>query len=202
MKRSGTTLVFVIVWAAVLFGAFVVGVCVKEVRFHYAKVESKADTEPKVSSEVQKPSETDELVKELAAKSPMPSPGMAERPDNFSPGEMPGFGEGRGNMRERLEGMSDEERQKAIAQMRERFSGRRRGGGMRGRFENMSEEERARMEEERRRMMERFENMSEEEREAYRAQMRERFGGRRPQGDGQGGEGGRRRPGSRRQENN
>ena len=105
-------------------------------------------------------------------------------------------------MGERLEGMSEEERKEAIAQMRERFGGRRRGGGMRGRFENMSEEERARMEEERRQMRERFENMSEEEREAYRAQMRERFGGRRPQGDGQGGEGGRRREGGRRQENN
>ncbi len=105
-------------------------------------------------------------------------------------------------MGERFEGMSDEERQAAIAQMRERFGGRRREGGMRGRFENMSEEERARMEEERRQMRERFENMSEEEREAYRAQMRERFGGRRPQGDGQGGEGGRRREGGRRQENN
>ena len=46
------------------------------------------------------------------------------------------------------------------------------------------------------------ENMSEEEREEFRAQMRERSGGRRPQGDGQGGEGGRRRPGGRRQENN
>jgi hypothetical protein len=202
MKRSGTTLVFVIVWAAVLFGAFVVGVCIKEVRFHYAKVESKADTEPKVSSEVQKPSEADELVKELAEKSPMPGPERAERPGNFSPEEMPGFGEGRGNMRERLENMSEEEREQFRSQMRERFGGRRREGGMRGRFENMSEEERARMEEERRQMRERFENMSEEEREAFRAQMRERFGGRRPQGDGQSG---RRRPGGRsdaeRQEN-
>ncbi len=196
MKHSGTTLIFVIVWAAVLFGAFVVGVCIKEVRFHYAKVESKADTEPKVSIEVQKPSETDELLKELAAKSPMPSPGRAERPRNLSPGERAGAGgERMARMGERFEGMSDEERQAAIAQMRERFGGRRREGGMRGRSENMSEEERANM-------RERFENMSEEEREAYRAQMRERFGGRRPQGDGQGGAGGRRRPGGRRQENN
>ncbi len=203
MKRSGTTLVFVIVWAAVLFGAFVVGVCIKEVRFHYAKVESKADSEPKVSSEVQQPSEADELLKELAAKSPMPSSGRAERPRNLSSGERAGAGgERMARMGERFEGMSDEERQAAIAQMRERFGGRRREGGMRGRFENMSEEERAKMEEERRQMRERFENMSEEEREAYRAQMRERFGGRRPQGDGQGGEGGRRREGGRRQENN
>ena len=83
-------------------------------------------------------------------------------------------------MGDRFEGMSEEERQEAIAQMRERFGGRRREGGMRGGMEDMSEEER----------------------EAFRAQMRERFGGRRSQGNG---EGGRRRPGGRsdaeRQEN-
>ena len=203
MKHSETTKIFVIVWASVLFASYVTGKCIKEVRFHYAKVESKADTEPKVIIEVQKPSETDKLVKELAEKSPMSGPGGAERPGNLSPeGRAGAGGERMARMGERFEGMSEEERQAAIAQMRERFGGRRREGGMRGRSENMSEEDRARMEEERRQMRERFENMSEEEREAYRAQMRERFGGRRPQGDGQGGEGGRRRPGGRRQENN
>jgi hypothetical protein len=45
-------------------------------------------------------------------------------------------------------------------------SGERRGG-----FRNLSEEERARM-------RERFQNMSEEEREKFRAEMRQRFGGR------------------------
>jgi hypothetical protein len=52
--------------------------------------------------------------------------------------------------------------------------------------------------EERERMRERFANMSEEERQKFMAQRRERFGGRRPQG---GREGGRRRPGARRREN-
>ena len=193
MKHSGTTLIFVIVWAAVLFGAFVVGVCVKEARFHYAKVETKADTEPKVSSEVQMPSEAEQLVKELAQRSPMSGPGGPGGPRNRSPeGRAGAGGERMARMGERFEGMSEEERQAAIAQMRERFGGRRREGGMRGRSENMSEEERTQM-------RERFENMSEEEREAFRAQMRERFGGRRPQGNG---EGGRRRPSGRRQENN
>jgi len=123
-------------------------------------------------------------------------------------------------MRERFANMSEEERREAIAQMRERFGGRQRGGGMRGRFENMSEEERARMQEEGRQMRERMENMSEEERaemreemeklrerwdemseeerEEVRTQMREKYGfaprigfGGRPGG----GEGGRRRSG-------
>ncbi len=196
MKHSGTTLIFVIVWAAVLFASYVTGICIKEVRFKRAGIESKADSEPEVSSEVQRPSETDKLVSELAQRRPMPasrSGGPQRRP---SPEDRAGSGGDRmAGMRERFEGMSEEERREAIAQMR----GRRREGGMRGRFENMSEEERAKMEEERRNMRERFESMSEEEREAFRAQMRERFGGRRPQGNG---EGGRRRPSGRRQENN
>jgi hypothetical protein len=202
MKRSGTTLIFVIVWAAVLFASYVTGICIKEVRFKRAKVESTTAIE--TSSEVQMPDATDQLVSELAQRRPMSGPGG---PRNRSPEDRAGAGGDRmARMGERFEGMSEEERQKAIAQMREGFGGRRREGGMRGRFGNMSEEERAKMEEERRQMRERFENMSEEEREAFRSQMRERFGGRRPQGDGQGGEGGRRRPGGRsdaeRQENN
>ncbi|MCH8118144.1 MAG: hypothetical protein IIC00_00280 [Planctomycetes bacterium] len=191
MKRSGTTLIFVIVWAAVLFASFVIGICIREVRFQYAKVESKADIEPETSSEVQMPDATDQLVNELAQRRPMPGPGGAERPRNFSPEERAGAGgERMARMGERFEGMSEDERQEAIAQMRERFGGRRRGGGER--FQNLSEEERAKMEDERRQMRERFENMSEEEREAYRAQMRERFGGRRSSG---GREDGRRRSG-------
>ena len=203
MKRSGTTLIFVIVWAAVLFASYVTGICIKEVRFKLAKVESTTAIEPETSIEVQMPDATDQLVSELAQRRPIPASGSGGPQRRPSPEDGAGFGGDRmAGMRERFEGMSEEEREKAIAQMRERFGGRRREGGMRGRFENMSEEERARMEEERRNMRERFENMSEEEREAFRAQMRERFGGRRPQGDGQGGEGGRRRPGGRRQENN
>ena len=60
MKRSGTAIVFLIVWAAVLFAAFVMGVCIREVRFQRAGIESKTDikpavtnTKPVVSSEVQ-----------------------------------------------------------------------------------------------------------------------------------------------------
>ncbi len=203
MKHSGTTTIFVTVWAAVLFASFVMGICIREVRFQRARVKSKANTEPEINSEVQVPGKTDQLVKELAQRKPMPGPGGprgpggSEGPRNRSPEDRAGFGEGRGNMRDRFANMSEEER----AQMRERSGGRRRGGGMggmRGRSENMSEEERARMEEERRQMREKMENMSEEEREEFRAQMRERSGGRRPPGDGQGGAGGRRRP-SRRQ---
>jgi len=227
MKHSGTTKIFVIVWASVLFASYVTGICIKEVRFKRAGIASQADSEPEVSSEVQKPSETDKLVSELAQRRPMPGPEGVMRERNISPEDRAGLGEGRRGMRERLENMSEEEREQFRAQMRERSGGRRREGGMGGRFENMSEEERARMEEERRQMRERMENMSEEERtkmreememlrerweemseeerEEAREQMQERYGFVPRIGLGGregGGEGGRRRPGGRRQENN
>ena len=194
MKRSGTVLIFVIVWAAVLFGSFVIGICVREVRFHRARTvvevsKSEETTTSKVVKKVEKLSDAEMLAQELAQKAPTPGAGGGERFANRPGGPGieagKGTGEERGNMRERFANMSEEER----AEMRERMGGRRRGGGER--FQNLSEEERAQMEERRRQMREQFENMSEEE----RAQMRERFGGRRPGGDGEGGRG---RPGSRR----
>ncbi|MHC4489001.1 MAG: hypothetical protein ACYS9C_07545 [Planctomycetota bacterium] len=196
MKKSGTTTVFVIVCVAVLLGSWGIGLCVRQVRFRSAGIESKAGSEPQMSAEIQKPGDAGEAEREPAE--------MAQfRPDR---GPMPGgegrrpFGdvseEERERMRERFENMSEEEKQEYRAQMRERFGGRRPQGG--DRFGDLSEEERARSRAERESMRERFENMSEEERQEFMAQRRERFGGRRPQGDG---EGGRRRPGARRREN-
>ena len=190
MKRSGTVLIFVIVWAAVLFASFVIGICVREVRFHRARtvVEVTKETETptpkaKVVPKVERLSETEKLAQELAQKAPAPRPGGGERMANRPGGQ--GTGEGRGKMMEQFGNMSEEER----AKMRERMGGRRRGGGDRN--QNMSEEQRAQMEERRKQMMERMESMSEEE----KAQMRERMmGGRRPRGDGEGGGG---RPGGR-----
>jgi len=203
MKRSGTVLIFVIVWAAVLFASFVIGICIREVRFHRARtvVEVTKETEtatpePKVVKKVERLSDAEKLAQELAEKAPAAGAGsggrMANRPGGQGAGDARGkmmeqFGnmseEERAKMREKFANMSDEER----AQMRERMGGRRRGGE---RNQNMTEEQRAQMEERRKQMMERMENMSEEE----RAQMRERMGGRRPRGDGEGGRG---RPGGR-----
>ncbi|MHC4587403.1 MAG: hypothetical protein ACYS3N_22990, partial [Planctomycetota bacterium] len=84
MKRSGTVLIFVIVWAAVLFASFVIGICVREVRFHRARtaVEVTKETEtttPKVVKKVEKLSDAEKLAQELAQKAPTPGPGGGER---------------------------------------------------------------------------------------------------------------------------
>jgi flagellar biosynthesis GTPase FlhF len=176
MKRSGTVLIYIIVWATVLFASFVIGICVREVRFHRARVAitNKTETTPKAKLTEEKSSKPEQLAQEPSEKAPAEKDNeqLANLPAEQSPEEA------RGNMRERMANMTEEER----AQMRERFGGRRRGGGER--FQNLSEEERAQMEERRRQMREQFENMTDEEREAFRAQRR-RTGGRRSRGDGE-----------------
>jgi len=204
MKRSGTVLIFVIVWVAVLFASYVIGICVREVRFHRARttVEVTKETEttapkPKVVKKVERLSDAEKLAQELAQKAPAAGAGSGGRMANRPGGQ--GAGEARENMRGRFGNMSEEERaqmrdrfanmsEEERAQMRERMGGRSRRGG--DRMQNMTEEERAQMEEQRRQMRERMESMSDEE----RAQMRERMGGRRSRGDGEGGGG---RPGGR-----
>ncbi len=209
MKHSGTTLIYVIVWASVLFASYVIGICIKEVRFNRARVASQSVTEAQVSSEVQKPGETDPLLRELAKRRPVPAPEGVTRERNLSPEDRAGLEEGRRGMRERLENMSEEEREQFRAQMRERFAGRRQEGG--GMLQNLSEEERARFREEMEELRGRWEEMSEEEREEARSQMSEKYGfvprigtGGRPGGNRSPGDGevGRRRQGGRRQENN
>lgn len=178
-KRKGTETVFVAVCAVVLIASYGIGLCIREIRFRRAAVVPAA-------GEVQKTSVTNEEIANPPVRRPMSEGPVSSSDRGFAGEERPGFGEGGPDRMGRFDDMSEEER----AQMRERFSGGRRGGD---RFENLSEEERAQMEERRRQMRERMENMSEEEREEFRAQMRDRFGGRR-RGAGD--------PNSERQENN
>ena len=130
MKQSGITTVFVIVCVAVLLGSWGIGLCVRQVRFRSASVESKAGSEPKMSAETQKPGEAERELAEMAqfrpAREPMPG-GEGRRP----------FGgvsdEERERTRERFANMSEDERQEYRAQMRERFGGGRGpGDGRRG----------------------------------------------------------------------
>ena len=151
MKNSGITTIFVIICIAVLFAAYGIGLCIKEVRFKHAAVASKTISQPQVSTEIQKPGNVVEPVNEPPENANVQT-SSEERPAPNNEGRMP-FGslseEERTQMRDRWQNMSDEERQ----QERER--------------------RKVEMEE----MRAKMENMSEEEREQFRNEMRQRFGG-------------------------
>lgn len=157
MKNKGLTTIFVIICVAVLFAAYGIGLCIKEVRFQHAAAALKANSQPLVSTEIQKPVSAVEPVKEPSEDVNVQA-SSEERPAPDNEGRM------------RFGGLSEEER----AQMRDRF-------------QNMSDEERQQEREKRRAEMEamrtKMENMSEEEREQFRNEMRQRFGGdRQPSG--------------------
>jgi hypothetical protein len=218
MKQSGATIVFVIVCAAVLAAAFAAGICIREIRF------SAARNEFTTATVAEKPSPAPERNQEQARRTPgpegtdtrrglspeggsqeqarrMPGPGGRDARGGFSPDERGGgFGEQRAGMRERLENMSDEEREQFMAQMRDRFGGRRREN-----MPQLSEEDRAKMRKELEDLRTRSEEMSDQEMDEARAKIFEKyglpsrgFGGR--TGGGRsfgGGESGRRRPSAR-----
>jgi len=199
MKHSGTTAIFVIVWVIVLLAAYGIGLCIRQVRFRHAGLESKALAEAQMRPEIQKPSGANEPEKERAEMVQVPPemrpmPGPEGRPGQRLGGPSEGMAmfqmlppEEAAELRERWPNMSEEEREQFRTQMAERW-------------ENMSEEERQQALERRQAEMQerraRFENMSEEEREKFRAEMRDRFGGRQPRDGGEGG-----RPGRRRRQN-
>lgn len=193
MKRSGTTMVFVLIWAIVLVGACGLGVCIKEYRFR------RAGSVPKAVAAVPKP--TTQTPSARVAPERMPAPVAGAPGQRPSPGERPGFGGDRMmGGRLRFDQMSEQERQEAMSRMRERFGGRRRGEGM----PQLSDEDREKMRAEIEDLRARWEDMSEEERQEAQAQMIEKYGFA-PRGFGGGGfgdrsfggEGGRRRPGGR-----
>jgi len=188
-------MVFVLVWAVMLVGAYGLGVCIREYRFRRAGVE------PQTAAAVQKP--IAQVAPERVARAPMAAPGAGMPGARPSPGAGPGFGGDRmmGDM-PRLEDMSEEERQQAMARMRDRFGGRRRGGES---MPQLSDEDREKMMAEIEDLRARWESMSEEERQQAQDQMREKYGFA-PRGFGSGapgsggpggGEGGRGGPGGR-----
>ena len=156
MKRSGTTIIFVIVCAAVLVAAYGIGLCIREIRFQRTKTESKTGVDSdKFDSKPE--TERNETERMSASSADRPGPDLTTEE------------------RDRSEDMPEEEPKESRDRMRG-FGDRRPGGN--DRFQNLSEEERARIEEERRQIKERWESMSEEERQEYR-ERRGRFGGRR-----------------------
>jgi hypothetical protein len=186
MKKSGTTIAFVIVCIGVLVAAFVIGLCIREIRFRGATNESATVSKPEKSAS--------ELEARQAQARQMPGIGGMDRGGELSSEQRTALVEQRAGMRERFENMTDEEREAFRAQMRERFGDRRRDMGPQL---QLSEEDRAKMREEIDSLREKWDQMSEEEREKARNQISEKYGFT-PRGLG-GGRGFGDRPGGRRQ---
>jgi len=184
MKKSGTTVIFVLICIGVLIAAFAIGICIRKIRLGN---ESTATTAPEKSP--------GELAREREQARRMPGPEGTRRSGELSPEQRAELTEQRAEMRQRFENMSDEEREAFRAQMRERFSGRRRD--MDPQLQ-LSDEERAKMREEFDALREKWDQMSEAEREEARNQISEKYGfSPRGLGGGRGfgdREGGRRRP--------
>jgi hypothetical protein len=165
MKKSGITILFVIVCIVVLVAAYGIGLWIKGMRLGGAKNESVT------AAKSEKPA--GELEGRQAQIRQMPGEDM-NKPGTPSPEERAALVEQRDAMRQRFENMTDEEREAFRAQMRERFGGRRRGDM--GPQLQLSDEERAKMREEISALRERWDQMSEEEREEARNQISEKYG--------------------------
>ena len=197
MKQSGITRLFMLVCVAVLLAAYGVGLGVRKVRF--AGVETPVAAAAKTERPESDKSEAD-ADKGAASK---PSEEVAAEPSEQADGEVAarperpeGRGMGGGGMRERFQNMTEEERQEAMAQMRER-GGRTRGqggGGGGGGFQQLSEEDREKLRTEMEELGARAGEMSEEEMRQARGEIMQKYGIT-PRGGGGGGAG--RRPGGR-----
>ena len=182
MKQSGKSNLFALVCIAVLLAAYGVGLGVRKVRFAAVAEKAPAEAAPEkpgnesedkavASSETSEPEASEEVTEEPSEE---PTDEFAARPQRPE-GRRRGMG-GEG-MRERFQNMTEEERQEAMAQMRERFGGRRRGeGGGGGPFGQMSEEDREQFRADMEDLRNRSEEMSDEEREQARNEIFERYG--------------------------
>jgi len=116
MKQSGTVVIFIIVWSVVLLTSFIIGICIREVRFHSARgvVAAKFEetptpeetTTPKVVKKVEKLSDAEKLAQELSEKALSPRAGGSDRLANRSP--RLGGESGMENIQERVASLLDE----------------------------------------------------------------------------------------------
>lgn len=184
MKKSGTTVVFVLVCIGVLVAAFAIGICIRKIRLGDESVATAPEKSP------------GQIAREREQARRMPGTGQASGAGDLSPEQRTELVQQRADMRERFENMTEEEQEQFRAKMRERFSGRRRGDM--GSQIQLSDEDRAKMREEIDAIREKWDQMSEEEKEEARNQISEKYGFS-PRGLGSGRgfgdrEGGRRRP--------
>ena len=121
---------------AVLFASFVIGICVREVRFYRARMgvevaKFEETTTSKVVKKVEKQSDAEKLAQELVQKAPSPIAGGSGRLANRSP--RLGDKIGMENINERVANMSEEKQaeilenlpkisEEDIAQMLEKFT--------------------------------------------------------------------------------
>jgi len=164
MKKSGTTVVFVLVCIGVLVAAYGIGICIRNIRFGNTSITATAPEKSPIQ-----PAGEQEQAKQAPAGNE-----AARRNSELPPEQITEFGQQRTGMRQRFENMTDEEREAFRAQMRERFGGRRRGDA--GPQLQLSDEERAKMREEIDALREKWDQMSEEEREEARNQISEKYG--------------------------
>ncbi|MHC4535343.1 MAG: hypothetical protein ACYS6K_15440 [Planctomycetota bacterium] len=109
-------------WAAVLFASFVIGICIREVRFYrartgveVAKFEETTTPKPKVVKKVEKQSDAEKLAQELTQKAPSPRAGGRERLAIRSP--RPEDKSVIENINERVANMSEEQQAEILANL-------------------------------------------------------------------------------------
>lgn len=155
--KQYSAIISVVAAVVVLAAAWGIGRYVREVRLQRAG----AVNSPKTVQPVKKP----------APDRPMPGPG---RKQELSEQEKARLKEQRGKMIEETANMSEQEKEKFRAQVREKFSPSL--GPDRQGFPQMAPEEMAKLKEQFEKMKEKWESMSEQEKEAFKAKMREGFG--------------------------
>jgi|GEM_PF-1165155 len=157
--KQYSAIISVVAAVVVLAAAWGIGRYIREVRLQHAEdVNSPKTTQPGT-----KPS----------PERPIPGPGPG-RKQELSEQEKARLKEQRGKMIEKADNLSEQEKEKFRAQVREKFSPSQppdRQG-----FPQMSPEEMAKLKEQFEKMKEKWESMSEQEKEAFKAKMREGFG--------------------------
>jgi len=188
MKHSGTAIILVIVWAAVLLAAYGIGLCIREVRFRHVEIESKMAVEPQMEPQIQKPSGTTEFAREPAEMVQAP-PDIRPMPDGEDREDFPAFPpeksgklkKDKGKTEEKQKKMSGEDKKELKAQMREIFGEKQKEAKKIS--PNVSDEERARLKQQWKEVKKTRENMPEQEKEQFKGKRRERFDDRRPLGE-------------------
>ena len=157
--KQHSAIISVVAAVVVLAAAWGIGRCIRGVRLQRAG----AVNSPKITQPGTKP----------GPERPIPGPGPG-RKQELSEQEKARLKEQRGRMIEETANMSEQEKEKFRAQVREKFSPSlppdRQG------FPQMSPEEKAKMKEQFEKMKEKWDSMSEQEKEAFKAKMREGFG--------------------------